>query len=288
MNRLNEGLIKVNPKLLSTVCDTFKRIIVTRINSVIKEQLNGVEIDDDIRFFYEQELAFIEKYKDYIVDTMKITPSTKEFSFTYTIVPSLLNQPNYPKVYESVNCAFIIYFEDSNSLSAFYTEDVENFDCAIGVNCEKHFSILGKNSDNNNVYSIDYYRVENTLKRIEEIVGHELMHLMQHQVIKSHKIGDVEYTNPEDNYDMYFASDVEFNPHIYSELKYFLMKNESIIDDKEKLMTAFKMFVGMPHHVMLTSAFFNTLKRVNNKRYKVAVRIFFNELIKYIEKKKGA
>ena len=87
---------------------------------------------------------------------------------------------------------------------------------------------------------------------------------------------------------MYFASDVEFNPQIYSELKYFLMKNESILNDKEKLMSAFKMFVGMPHHVMLTSVFFNTLKRVNNKRYKVAVRIFFNELLKYIEKKKGA
>lgn len=288
MNRLNEGLIKVNPKLLSTVCDTFKSIIVSRINSVIKEQLNGVEIDDDIRFFYEQELAFIKKYKDYINDAMKITPSTKEFSFTYKIVPSLLNQPNYPKVDESVNCAFIIYFEDSKTLSAFYTEDVENFDCAVGVNCEKHFSILGKNSDNNNVYSIDYYRVENTLNRVEEIVGHELMHLMQHKVIKSHKIGDTEYINPEDNYDMYFASDVEFNPQIYSELKYFLMKNESILNDKEKLMSAFKMFVGMPHHVMLTSVFFNTLKRVNNKRYKVAVRIFFNELLKYIEKKKGA
>ena len=61
MNRLNEGLIKVNPKLLSTVCDTFKSIIVSRINSVIKEQLNGVEIDDDIRFFYEQ---LVKKYKD--------------------------------------------------------------------------------------------------------------------------------------------------------------------------------------------------------------------------------
>lgn len=288
MNMLNEGLIKVNPKLLSIVCDTFKRIIVTRINSVIKEQLNGVEIDDDIRFFYEQELAFIEKYKDYINDTMPISPSTKEFNFTYKIAPSLLNQPNYPKVDESVNCAFVIYFEDSNRLSAFYTEDVENFDCAIGVNCEKHFSILGKNAYNKIIYSVDYYIVDKTIKRIEELVGHELMHLMQHQVIKSHKIGDAEYINPEDNYDMYFASDVEFNPHIYSELKYFLMKNESIIDDKEKLMAAFKMFVGMPHHIMLSSAFFNTLKRVNNKRYKVAVRIFFNELIKYIEKKKGA
>jgi hypothetical protein len=286
---LNEGLIKVNKELLKKIVDSYKRVIITRLYKQHKKSMANFQ-QEDAEILYDMDLKFFNHYKDYILESIDVSIDDLEFTFTFEIPKRLLNIENYPKIDKNINCAFAIYFNQSK-MGGFFTEDVsDGYDCAIGLECTNHTTYLGKSPSGENIYSINFLIVDREIRRIEEIIGHELMHLMQIKVIKSHDLKKVEYSGDELEYDVYFSSDIEFNPHIYSELKFFINKNKDFLLDNKKIMELFKEFIGISHHPLRTSAFFNTLKRVNYKRYKIAVKIFFNELVKEIQEEinKGA
>lgn len=283
---LFEGTIKVPNKAYTQVKDFCYAVLLGKLAFYLDENFKKeVSHEDDIEDFklmYQSDIETFQDGKKYLSD-----PSyARKFASFYnlsertTIIVSEddMNIAGYPSYNDGdIPIDVVVEFEDKihrpRASIAYKKQIGGEFQITIKLVVPYTFRVIGKNSKGDDVYTFEKYEHEASMKAIESIIRHELMHLVQDFILHL----DQAKMNYDSNTDLsslqglkdYFTSPNEFQPTIVTiAAKY----HNRYGDDQTKV-----------NQFIKDETFFNILRKHAPSRYNVAKTKLYHELSKLKE-----
>lgn len=270
---LTEGLIKT-PERITHLVQGYVHSVILGILSFDLDNLmriEQIETQEDMEFFkdlYSEPINIFNqfKHKAPFIDSLK-GPLKSQYKHTFNVSPNENIIPKYPQLDSEFDLEVIIKLGSVRNSASYSTFGEHGSVDRLEVNLHKDMiKVMGNDKDGNIILDFSSFSIH--YKEIEQMIQHELMHMVQIRYLKHPEQTSTQGSTKGQNKDIdYFTSTVERIPYILSSSKKFvnIIKDKNITD-KEEIKKYMRDYVGLTSTGLVNPELFFIMNLKHNRK----------------------